>query len=224
MVTTNDDELSPEQWLALAYVPPDRRDALGAVWALDARMRRMFAGGREAMVFHIKLAWWGERVAELRAGHVPAEPLLTRLAEFVDLPDARTHLIRLIDGWRELTPGEAWTRAMLDAHAAGRGRALVALAGTILRGVPHEALLIAGEGYALADLARIAPDAEAETMVKDAAVARFAAAGRVVWPKPLRPVGMLVALARRDVETDRAIRPGAPERIARMAWHALSGR
>lgn len=46
-------ELRIEQSLALAYVPREARPGAAALWQLDARMRRIFASGREPAVTQI---------------------------------------------------------------------------------------------------------------------------------------------------------------------------
>lgn len=216
--------LSPEQMLALAYAPTTTRDALSALWELDARMRRIFGSGRDETIAQIKLAWWQERLADLRPGQALGEPLLTRVSAIAVSDDVRRALSSLVAGWRELPLAEPWTGGEVDAHAASRGRALLALGVGILGAQVDEAYMQAGEAYALSDVAGLAADPATRILVRDMARLRFASGLPRVWPKPLRTIGMLVALARRDVVSGRDERPGSPARMARMAWHGLTGR
>lgn len=219
-----DEPLSPEQMLALAYAPTTTRDALSALWELDARMRRIFGSGRDETIAQIKLAWWQERLADLRPGQAPAEPLLTRVSAMAVSDDARRALSSLVAGWRELPLADPWTGGEVDAHAASRGRALLVLGFGILGAQVEEAYMQAGEAYALSDIAGLAADPATRILVRNMARSRFASGLPPVWARALRPIGMLVALARRDVVGGRDERPGSPGRVARMAWHGLTGR
>ena len=73
------------------------------------------------------------------------------------------------------------------------------------------------------------PISPAAAPIQAEARAALAAASRHVehsqWPRPLRPLGMLAALARRDLARgpDRRERPGAPARMIRMLRHRLTG-
>jgi phytoene synthase len=74
----------------------------------------------------------------------------------------------------------------------------------------------------LVDLARHSTDAaDAEAAVAAAPTAR---AWR--WPARLRPLGMLAAVAKRDLEPKRPRweRPGSPGRMLRMLRHRLTGK
>lgn len=214
-------ELSVEQTLALAYVPPGARADVAALWRLDTRLHRIFAFTREPALAEIKLAWWEERLRALRDGVVPLEPLLRQLAAASSIEAA--DLACIADGWRALLAGES-TQAVLTVHARSRGRGLVRAGAAVLGREAAVPMLLAGEGHALVDLAatRILPKERDRTLA--AARDRFHQAGRVIWPRPLRPMGMLVELARGDAERGRIGRVGSPGRVARMTWHALTGR
>lgn len=213
--------LTVEQQLALTYVPRSARANLDMVWRLDARMRGIFAGSGDPAITEIKLAWWQERLA-LR-GAVPAEPLLQALAILAnDHPSAAASLQRLAEAWREL-PGD-WLATPLAAYAGLRGRGMVGLGARILGAEAGEEHLLAGEGWALADLARLPQAAPHRSDILVLARERFARAGRPRWPRAWRPVGMVVALARGDAISPEIPLEGSPVRVARMAWHALTGR
>lgn len=213
------DDIGAERTLALAYARAPARDALAALWQLDARMQRLYLSTREQVIAEIKLAWWEERLGELGGGAVPAEPLLRQLAQI----DATGAAMAIVAGaWRELF-GE-WTNAALARYASGRGGGMVALGASVSGIESSEDMQLAGEGWALLDLYCIAPDHPRRAEVLALACGRFRDAGRFTWPRALRPVGMIVELARSDAASGRTPREGSPRRVARMAWHALSGR
>lgn len=217
------DGLSAESSLALQYTPRRTRATLAAVWALDARMRGLFAAAREPALAQIKLAWWEERLAELSAGPAPAEPLLRSLVSLATSVEAAGELRDLAGAWREL--GDApWPPEEVEAYARLRGGGLIAASARAL-GVRADARMVASEeAMAVVDLAGIAGDAAVRGGLLAEADARFRAIGRFVWPRGLRPVGMIVALAREDARSGALGVPGSPRRVARMAWHAVSGR
>lgn len=215
------EEVGVEPNLAVQYAPSARRQDLVAVWQLDARLRRTFLGTREAALGEIKLAWWEERLRGLHTDAVPPEPLLRRLAaaSTIDASD----LVEMAGGWRALF-AERLSGDVLSEHARMRGRGLVKAGAAALGGEPIEPMLIAGEGYALVDLAGTPVDREEGRVALAAARERFARAGRIVWPRSLRPIGMLVELARSDAKRGAHGNTGSPARVARMAWHAFTGR
>jgi phytoene synthase len=115
--------------------------------------------------------------------------------------------------------------AELDAYAAGRGARLFRYSSSLLGYQLNEVVKRAGEGWALADLARNSNPVDARAAL-DAAALRLADVSAQRWPAPMRPLGMLAMLARRDV--DRGLeaieRHGSPARMARMFKHRLTGR
>lgn len=210
-----------EPALSVQYAPSDRRDDLFAVWGLDARLRHITLSTREPALAEIKLAWWEERLRALRSDTVPSEPLLRQLATATALEPS--HLAGMAEGWRALF-ATASSSDILRAYAQGRGQGLVRAGAAALGGVVEKAMLLAGEGYALVDLAGIRTDWDDLQDVFTAARNRYAQAGRITWSRPLRPIGMIVELARRDAVLGIHGRGGSPARMARMGWHAVTGR
>jgi phytoene synthase len=213
-------ELDPDRQLALAYVPASRRAAVEALWRLDATLGAVLATGTDPMISRIRLAWWREALEKLDRAPAPAEPVLQALAIHV-LPAGVTgaELAAMEEGWAAIVPGEVLTGEALGTYATARGGRLFALSARLLAG---EAVA-AGEGgrlWALVDLARHITD-------KSERQAVLAAAGSAVrpgrWPKRLRPIGMLAALARRDLARGPE-RHGSPARMLRMMAHRLTGR
>jgi phytoene synthase len=214
-------DLDPERALALAYVPAATRPALQALWQLDATMGAVLATASEPMVTRIRLAWWREALERLDRGPAPPEPLLQALAAHL-LPAgiAGADLAAMEEGWEAIVTPGALAPEDLALHARARGASLFRLSARLL-GVEAFPVEIAGERWALADLARRS-SARAE-----AGAARHAARERRIeatWPRALRPLGMLAILADRDLERDSPERPGSPKRMMRMLLHRITGR
>lgn len=122
------------------------------------------------------------------------------------------------EGWAELLVQGALDRRALDNYAASRGGLLFRFSARLLG--KDQAVEPAGERWALVDLARHSTRGAPAAMA--AAAARPALAK---WPKPVRPLGMLDALARQDVARgpESLERQGAPGRMLRMLRHRLTG-
>jgi phytoene synthase len=129
-------------------------------------------------------------------------------------------LAEMEEGWAALLSDEALTRADLEEHAAARGGRLFHYSARLL-GDPDFPAAPGGGLWALADLARHSSD-EAEAR---AAIALALDQASPRWPPALRPLGMLAALARRDVERYGGTwqRQGSPARMLRMIRHRLTG-
>jgi phytoene synthase len=214
-------ELEPDRILALSYVPASRRPAVEALWTLDAALGALLAGGREPMLSRIKLVWWRDALEALDAAPPPGEPVLQALARDV-LPRgvAGAEMAAMEEAWSLLLDPEPLGPAELDRYAAGRGGRLFELSARLL-GQDAAAVEEAGRAWALGDLARHSNEADAGAAldVLRALPPPMRVAG------PLRPLGMLAALARRDAEPDRPRwePQGSPGRMWRMLRHRLTG-
>ena len=218
--------LDPDRTLALSYVHTPKRPALGALWRLDSAMGAALQGGREPLISQIKLAWWRDSLARLDREKAPAEPVLQDVAAHViSRSIIGKQLAHLEEGWSVLLGPDPLGAAELDAYAAGRGALLFRYSSSLLGFQINEIVKRAGEGWALADLARNSNRVDAEAALAAAAI-RLSDITAQRWPAPLRPLGMLAMLARRDVERGLdALEPqGAPARMARMFKHRLTGR
>jgi phytoene synthase len=216
--------LDPDRILALSYVPASRREALAALWRLDAALGNVVAGGGEAMIGRIKLAWWREALEGLDRAPAPAEPVLRALqAHVISRGIDGAALAAMEAGWAALLSDAPLGETELGDHATARGGLLFRHSARLLGGAAEEAGR-AGEIWALVDFARRSTrKAEAEAAV---AAARSRAAPARRWPGPLRPLGMLAALAARDLDPRRARweAQGAPGRMLRMLRMRLTGR
>ena len=219
-------ELDPDRTLTLTYVPAERRAALAALWRLDAALGAVLAGGREPLISQIKLAWWRDSLARLDQAPPPAEPVLQEVARHV-LPRGikGSKLARMEEGWSILLASEALSASDLDNYSGSRGALLFRHSSQLLGIQMNARVKKAGEGWALADLARHSNEVDAKAAL-DAARARLSDVTEQRWPKSLRPLGMLAMLARRDV--DRGLEnpepQGTPGRMVRMLRHRLTGR
>jgi phytoene synthase len=214
-------DLDPDRRLALAYVPAPARPAVAALWRLDVTFASVLATGRDKMVSRIRLAWWREALEKLDREAAPPEPLLQALAADV-LPAgiAGAELAAMEMGWATLLSDLPLTAGELDGYARERGARLFGLSARLL-GDPDFPVGAAGKLWALIDFARHSARPEEARTALEAAAAGPAAR----WPRALRPLGMLAALARRDLARSGASweRQGAPARMLRMIRHRLAG-
>jgi len=219
-------ELDPDRTLALTYVPAERRPALAALWRLDAALGAVLAGGREPLISQIKLAWWRDSLTRLDEAPPPAEPVLQEVAMHV-LPRAirGSQLARMEEGWAILLGSEPLTASDLENYSGARGACLFRHSTQLLGFQMTEQVKRAGEGWALADLARHSNAVDAGAAM-EAARERLSDVATLRWPTALRPLGMLAMLARRDVERGLGhVEPqGSPARMMRMLRHRFTGR
>ena len=223
MTAAGEPKLDPDRVLALSYVPARHRDAIGALWRLDAALGAVLAGGREPLISRIKLAWWREALEKLDREGAPAEPVLEALGRHV-VSDAVSGaaLAAMEEGWSVLLADEPLSDEELETYAARRGGLLFLYSALLLGAAGGAELEKAGEAWALADLARHSGDPKESERAMEAARAR---GHDRRWPRALRPLGILYTLARRDCEPGRPVMEaqGAPRRMLRMLRHRLTG-
>jgi phytoene synthase len=217
-------QLDADRALALTYVPAARREALRTLWELDAALGAVLAGGREPLISQIKLAWWRDSLVKLDTEKPPAEPMLQAVAaEILPRGVSGGELAAMEEGWTTLLGQEPLTPGELTTYAAARGALLFRYSARLLGAELTAGLSRGGEGWALADLARHSNAVDAQAAL-EAARERLDSAER--WPPLLRPLGMLVRLARRDIlrAPDQLEPHGAPARMWHMLRHRFSGR
>lgn len=221
------DIADPERRLALSYAPVDRRSSLETLWLLDERLAAIVAATREPAIGAMRLVWWRDVLSRLDQPEArpPAEPLLQRVALM-----CRSHsvsgadLAAMEEGWSALLDAEEPDEAAIRLHGTARGGPLFAIAGRLL-GAEADDLVMAGEGWALADLGHRLRGGDARAFARKLASDRFRLVATRRWSGRLRPLGALTVLARRDAATAATIlrRQGAPNRVLRAAFHGLTG-
>ncbi|HEU4960923.1 MAG TPA: hypothetical protein VFT56_10995 [Sphingomonas sp.] len=211
------DEPDPERALALSYAV-EGRAAAAALLALDDRLAAILRGTREPLVGQMRLTWWREALEALDTAPPPAEPVLAALAaEALPRGVHGAGLAPIVDGWEALL-AEPLDAAAIERHAV-RGSALFQAIAAVT-GASDDPIAAAGEGWALADLARHLTDPEARGRAAALARARLAAALAPRWSRRGRALGALAHLARLDL----AGRERSPRRVWRVLVHRLTGR
>ena len=211
----------PDRQLALSYADAATRPALDALFALDDRLGAILRTTREPIVGQMRLTWWYEALGRLDTSPAPAEPILGALQAVV-LPKgvSGAMLATLTDGWDVLLEPTLDAPA-IERFARDRGRRLFDLAAILLETV-DERIGSAGEGWALVDLARGLADPAERTVAASRARATLDTALQGRWPVKARALGAIALSARFDID-DPSPSPGSPKRVARLAWHRLTG-
>lgn len=221
-MTPGGPRLDPDRVLALSYVPTRCREAIAALWHLDLALGAVVGAGREPMIARIKLAWWREALHNLDSDPISGEPVLAALRALPALGVGGAELAGMEEGWIALLDQGRLGDGAFDTYAAARGGTLFTLAARLLGGEASAAIAKAGEGWALADLARHCADREEAQAARALARLRLAP---LRWPAVLRPLGMLAILAARDAEPGRTAleRQGSPARMLLMLKHRITG-
>lgn len=176
----------------------------------------------------MRLIWWRDALAALDEGDaaIPAEPLLGAVAAQI-LPTGLSGqaVSALEEGWAALIEEDEPGTQQVVAHGEGRGGTLFALSAALLGSVPDD-VGRAGEGWALADLGHRLRDPAVREQARALAAERLAQVDIAPWPATLRPLGLLVVLARIDaaMPVDRQRRQGAPKRLLRALAYRVTGR
>lgn len=215
---------NPERALALSYAPAPARAGLAALFALDDQLADVVRTTRDPMVGQLRLTWWFEALEALDVDAPPAQPVLTALACSV-LRGGVTgaELAQLVEGWEALLDRDALTPERIADHAGHRGARLFTAAARVLGAGQGDPVAAAGRGWALADLWRHLSDPGERASVRAIALPALTEATAGRWSRAGRALGALAHLSRLDLAPD-PLPPGAPSRVARIAWHRLSGR
>lgn len=210
-----------ERSLVLTYAPnAAAARALSALLMLDDRLGETVRAARDPMLGQIRLKWWHDALAELDGKPPPSEPVLESVARDVLTDGVRgAKLAAIAQAWAELFGAELDDEAL--ERFAVRGRVLFALAGRISGADRRDPLELAGEGWALSDLAcGLSDPVEVKTARGRAQLALDAALAKR-WSRNARALGAMAHLARLDLAGSRE---GSPRRVGRLLWHRLSGR
>ena len=214
--------MNPDILFGLGSAPPVVQPALRALWSLDHALGQVLATGREPMISRIRLAWWREALEKLDRESAPKEPVLEALSLHVlERGIAGSELAEMESAWLAILHDQPIEAVDLEAYANKRGGLLFGFTARLL-GAGDESVERAGEAWALVDLARHSTDQHDVEAALTAARSRFLSRR---WPKALRPLGMIAALTKRDLEKGSANweEPGVPPRTARMLRHRLTG-
>ena len=193
--------------LVRLYWPVQLRPAFDALLDIDEAMGDVVAKATEPALAAIKLAWWRERLGELDQGKVPAEPRLRAAAEeLLARGIAGKSLAEIEDGWAALLEAEP------DLERVGaRGAKLLTL-GSKLLGAGDPQLAAAGRLYALESARRRGLIGSVQQLVQH----RF--------PRSVRPLTALAALAARDAGRQSLEPEATPGRAWALIRHRLIGR
>ena len=217
----------PERQLALSYAPRAGRDALSTLWQIDERMGAIVAAAREPAIGAMRLLWWRDALVQLDDADrpIPAEPLLDAAATALVRAVSGAAVSAIEEGWAALLEAEEPGEEEILAHAEKRGGPLFALSAALLGSIPAD-IGHAGEGWALADLGHRLRDPEARAAARALAAERLSQTDIARWPGALKPLGLLVVLARQDaaLPADRNRRQGSPKRLFRALAYRLAGR
>ena len=211
----------PERRMILSYAPGAAAGrGLAALLTLDDRLAETVRTTTEPMLGQIRLQWWHDALVRLDTAPPPAEPVLEAVARDV-LRDGVTGaaVAEIALAWQAVLQEEL-DAAGLKAFAQ-RGARLFELAGRLAGAGAGDPLALAGEGWALADLAGGLSDrgeAAAARMIAEQALAEACA---VKWSRNGRALGAMAHLARLDLA---GVPFGAPRRTGRALWHRLTGR
>ena len=219
----NESRSDPERDLALSYAPVATREGVAALFALDALLADVVRTTRDPMVGQLRLTWWFEALGALDRAPAPAQPVLEALAISV-LPRGASGagVAGIVEGWEALLDREPLTPERVAEHGERGARLFLAAAAVSGAGL-GDPVTVAGRGWALADLSRHLSNAGEREMVVAAARPLLMEATASRWTRPARALGALAHLARLDLAPD-PLPPGAPSRVARIAWHRLTGR
>ena len=211
----------PERRMILSYAPTAAAGrGLAALLTLDDKLAETVRSTTEPMLGQIRLQWWHDALVKLDTAPPPAEPVLESISQDV-VRDGVTGATaaEIAQAWQALLQTEL-DAVELKAFAL-RGARLFELAGVLADASPDDPLALAGEGWALADLAGGLSDpgeAAAARMIAEQALAQATA---VKWSRNGRALGAMAHLARLDLE---GVPFGSPRRTARALWHRLTGR
>ncbi len=199
--------------LVRLYWPLALRPAFDALFDIDDALALVVERATEPALAAIKLAWWRERLEELDARTVPAEPRLRSVAvEIMPRGVSGTQLAELTEGWAALLAER------LDTKLVAEGGARLFAIAAMLLGTTDPVIERAGRLYGYAHAARrgfidIRP-----------ATDELRQLSRHRFPKRLRPLTGLAALAARDAMRSQLEPEATPGRSWVLIRHRMTGK
>lgn len=207
--------------MILSYAPNAAAgQGLAALLVLDEKLAETVRTTTEPMLGQIRLQWWHDALAKLDTAVPPAEPVLEAVARDA-LRDGVTGAVtaEIATAWQAVLQQEL-DAAGLKAFAQ-RGARLFELAGRLAGASANDPMALAGEGWALADLADGLSDPGERAAARMIAEQALAEACTVKWSRNGRALGAMAHLARLDLA---GVPLGAPRRTGRALWHRLTGK
>jgi phytoene synthase len=171
------------------------------------------------MLGRMRYAWWFEALERLDHALPPAEPVLREIAAAV-LPRgvSGAALAAMIDGWEAIGDEEPLDEAALATFADKRGGVLFDAMARVCGAADAQARM-AGEGWALVDLAQGLSNSAASIAARTMAAVRLERVTGKPWSREGRAIGALALLAQFELDGRS---PAA--RIGRLFLHRLTGR
>ena len=205
------DELRDRDLVRL-YWPVDLRPAFDALMGIDDAFAGVVASTSQPALGAIRLAWWRDALERLDHAPPPPEPRLQAVATHLLPRGVRgADLAAMEPGWATLLDELPEPRLIEE-----RGAQLFDLGAKLLGGA-SDGLREAGALYAMVDVERRGIDAGGRTVALGLNGLRF--------PRRVRPMMCLAALAERDLGHSGALEPEAtPGRAFTLLRHRMTGR
>lgn len=145
-------EADRDRWLATLFAPPDKREALYALYAFAIEIGRVRDVAREPMPGEIRLQWWREVLEGKRDGEAAAHPVAAALLAGLNRHGVKPErLVGIVDAHQfDLYDEPMGTLDDLDNYGVMTQSALLDAAIAILGGGGPEAMmLVRGAGIAV---------------------------------------------------------------------------
>jgi len=224
--------LPPLYRLVAAYARGADRPVFHALFDFDAMLARIARQNHEPMLAAIRLQWWRD-VMEQSPGERPrGNPRLAALTALETPGQPLSALVPVIDAWDALIDaearGEGDTPETRVTFANGRAALFLAIARwcqPARRSADLGAVETAGRLWAQWDRARHMPDPDRAAALLHALKPGLSAAGTIRMPRQLRPLSILLRLAKLDIAAPRPDQPLLrPATAGRIVWYGLTGR
>lgn len=179
----------------MSYAPASVRGAVTALLALDDHLGNLIRQASEPMLAQMRLAWWRQELANPPETRARGNPILAAIAEHWQV--AEVGLIEMVDGWENILAEPPISVSVIQKFASGRAQPWVALGEYLEASVQREAISLAGQRWALADLcSQMQPGEERDLAF---GVAENLSQKGNGLPKALRSLAILDGLARKSL-------------------------
>ena len=213
----------PDRYFTALFAPPDRREALFALYALNHELARAREAVRGPFAALIRLQWWREVAEGARRRHEVATPVGEALdAGLLAAPD----LVSIIEA-REAEAEPMDTRAGFEAYLLGAHGGLMVAAARALAHPHPEALRPWGAAYGLAGQLRSLPALarQGRCMLPEDLLAQHGLTPHDIIADPLHPgLAPVRAALLAQAETWLSTRPALPRATRAAALPAMFAR